>query len=69
MELYNALYVTPIEGGGQAGNCLQGVAAPSVRKPTVAYWAQCRGSGRPKLRGPFHPFDALYQASLGAWLS
>ena len=35
-----------------------GVAAPSLRKPTVAYWAQCRGSGPPERRGPFHPFDS-----------
>ena len=43
---------------------LNGVAAPSVRKPTVAYWAQCRGSGPPKLRGPFHPLDSPWTRHL-----
>ena len=36
----------------------RGVAAPSLRKPTVAYWAQCRGSGPPERRGPFHSLDS-----------
>ena len=35
-----------------------GVAAPSLRKPTVAYWVQCRGSGPPERRGAFHPIDS-----------
>ena len=35
-----------------------GVAAPSLRKPTVVCWAQCRGTGLPERRSPFHPFDS-----------
>ena len=44
-------------GFGSHGAVL-GVAAPSLRKPTVAYWAQCRGSGPPERRGAFHPIDS-----------
>jgi hypothetical protein len=36
---------------------LHGVPAPSVRKPAVACWAQCRGSGQTEQRGPSHHID------------
>jgi len=39
----------------------EGVATPSLRKPTVAYWARCRASGPPELRGLFHPLDSTAQ--------
>jgi hypothetical protein len=46
----------------------RGVAAPSVRKPAVAYWAQCRGFGPPERISRFHPprqpLDAVFHAML-----
>ena len=33
---------------GIASKRVEGVAAPSLRKPTVACWAPCRGSGTPE---------------------
>src|SRR5271165_1974476 len=43
----------------------EGVAIPSLRKPTVAYWAQCRASGPSELRGLFHPLDSRWTRYLG----
>src|SRR6185436_4131970 len=40
---------------GLARSQEEGVPAPSVRKPTVACWAQSRGQGRSEPRGSFRP--------------
>jgi hypothetical protein len=47
----------------------KGVAAPSQRKPTVACWAQSRGSGSSERRGLFHPHRRLQDAVLCAMLT
>src|SRR3712207_9431062 len=43
--------------------------SPSLRKPTVAYWTQCRGASPPERRVPFHPPRSPLGAVLGAMVT